>query len=249
MPGVACRRAVLTPTSINALTSGVRPAADTGLLGMDSMYPRALRSAVTAALGAVLAAAVLSGCSTRSAQPDGSLGGSPAARPSNAPAASAAPVATASLPADFEVDFDLDITGSQDQVELLTQAKALVLAYEQAIERNDPKDPLYKSMVSGLAEANLAASITGYQTAQQRPTGVLDFDQFTTKVNPVAADVLFCENRAQVKLVNFKTGASIKNEDTGEQHWDIGFNHGSNDTWTIAYISALTVTAGSSQCT
>lgn len=241
---------MLTPTSINALISGVRPAADTGLLGMDLMYPRAPRSAA-AALGAVLAAAALTGCSTQSAQPPGSLGGSPAARPSAGPArsASATPTTGASLPADFKVDFDLDITGTPDQVKILTQAKALVLAYEQAVERNDPQDALYRTMVTGLAKTNLAASITTYKTAQQRPTGVLDFDRFTTKVNPVAADVLFCESRAQVKLVNFKTGASMKNADDGEQHWDIGFDHDSDGTWTIAYVSALTVTAGSSQCT
>jgi hypothetical protein len=216
---------------------------------MAQMSARPPRS-IIATLGAVLAAGLLAGCSTQSAQPQGSLGGAASAGPGPTSAAAVAtPTVGASLPADFTVNFDLVLSGSQTQVQLLTQAKALILAYEQAIERNNPKDPLYQSMVTGLAATNLAASITTYQAAQQRPTGTLEFYQFSTDVTAIAADVLFCENRSQVNLVNFKTGAPMTNDDNGKQHWDIGFNHKSDGTWVIAYVSALTVTAGSTQCT
>ena len=213
------------------------------------MYRRALRSAVAAASCAGAVVLVLAGCSSQPAQPMATLGGSPAGTGAGVAVTVAPPTVGATLPPDFKVDFTLTVTGTPTQVQLLTQAKALILAYEQAVERNDPKDPLYQGMVTGLGATNLAASITSYKTAKERPTGTLVFYQFTTKVNTVAADVLFCENRAQVTMANFKTGAAMTNPDTGKQHWDIGFDHESDGTWKIAYVSALTVTAGSSQCT
>jgi hypothetical protein len=212
------------------------------------MHHRAARVALAAALSAVLAVGLLSGCSSSAAQPSATLGGGPLASAASAKA-TAAPTAAASLPSDFDVQFQLEITGSPVQIQLLTQAKALILAYEQAVERNNPKDPLYQSMITGLAATNLAASVSNYETSAQRPTGTDLFYDFSTQVTTIAADVLFCENRAQVDLVNFKTGAPMSNSDNGKQYWDVGFNHKSDGTWTIAYVSALTVTAGSNQCT
>jgi hypothetical protein len=212
------------------------------------MHHRAARVALAAALSAVLAVGLLSGCSSSAAQPSATLGGGPLASAASVEA-TGAPTAAASLPADFNVQFQLEITGSPIQIQLLTQAKALILAYEQAVERNNPKDPLYQSMITGLAATNLAASVSNYETSAQRPTGTDLFYDFSTQVTTIAADVLFCENRAQVDLVNFKTGAPLSNTDNGKQYWDVGFNHKSDGTWIVAYVSALTVTAGSNQCT
>jgi hypothetical protein len=222
---------------------------DIRLWGRIHMHFRAPRTTVASAVCGLLGCAALAGCSSSVPQPSATLGGGPVMTV-GAPAVTTAPTAATTLAGDFSVDFDLTITGTATQVQLLTQAKALILAYEQAVEQNNPKAPLYQSMITGSASENLYQSIVGYQNAQQRPTGTLLFYQFSTDETPkVAADVLFCENRSQVKLVNFKTGAPLVDNDAQTQHWDFGFKPNSNGTWSIVYVSAQPVAAGSTQCT
>ena len=212
------------------------------------MHPRAPRLA-TAALAGVLAGGSLAGCASSTPQPLGSLGGG-TIRPAATDPVTTVPTAGTTLASDFTVDVDVSLTGTATQITLLTQAKALILAYEQAVEENNPKDSTYLNLVTGLASTSLYESVSNYQSASQRPTGTLVFYQFTTDETPnEAADVLFCENQAQEKLVNFHTGAPMSSSDTGKQHWDIGFKPGSGGTWTIAYVSAQALTAGSTQCT
>jgi hypothetical protein len=213
------------------------------------MHLRAPRTTIAGAVLGLLGCAMLTGCSSSAPQPSATLGGGPLMTV-GAPAETDAPSAASTLASDFTVDFDLSITGTATQVKLLTQAKALILAYEQAVEQDNPKAPLYQSLITGSASENLYQSIVNYQNADQRPTGTLLFYQFSTDETPkVAADVLFCENRAQVKLVNSKTGAPLVDNDAPTQHWDLGFKPNSNGTWSIVYVSAQPVAAGSTQCT
>ncbi|HEV2636160.1 MAG TPA: hypothetical protein VGX23_13490 [Actinocrinis sp.] len=211
------------------------------------MDVRAPRSAA-AALVTVLAASVLVGCASQAAQPMATLGGGPVA--TLAPQATAAPTAATTLGSDFAVDLDLTVAGTATQITILNQAKALILAYEKAVEADDPKDPAYQSLVVGRALSSLYQSVSTYKSSAQRPTGTDLFYDFTTDVSAgLGADVLFCEDRTQEHLVNSGTGAAVKDADTGEQHWDFGFDANSNGTWSIAFVSTQAVTAGSTQCT
>jgi hypothetical protein len=197
-----------------------------------------------------LAGGLLAGCSSATAQPSATLGGAPQATVGPSASATPAPSSSATLSADFAVDFDLTITGTPTQVTILTKAKALIVAYEQAVEHNDPGDSTYQALITGQATTSLYSSIESYKSAGQRPIGVLLFDQFTTDVSAgVGADVLFCEDRSQVKLVDFTTGAPLADNGAAKQHWDIGFKANSNGTWSIAYVSAQAVAAGSTECT
>ena len=210
---------------------------------------RAPRTAIAAALGTVLGCAmVTAGCSSSTPQPSATLGGGPRPTLAVPGVTTATPTSSVTLPADYTVNIELNITGTATQVQLLTQAKALVLAYEQALERNAPTDPLYQTMVSGVAKANLYQSITAYKNASQRPTGTVVFYRFSTYITTTSSDALFCEDPSQVKLVNFTTGAALANTatDTEKQFWDVGFDKNADGTWSIDYVATQ---AGSNKCT
>jgi hypothetical protein len=189
---------------------------------------------------AALAGLLLAGCGAGASQPPAAL---PAAGGQSS--ASAAPSATVTaagqIPADYKVDIEINPTGDPTQDALLAQTRAMLMAYEQAVERNAPSDPLYQSLTTQTARINLYSMIDTFVRAGERPTGSVRFYEFTAKTTGAVADVLFCEDTSKVVPVDFKSGKQTGAAATGTaafSSWDTGFKKGTGGTWTIVYASA-----------
>ena len=199
------------------------------------------RTTLIAALGlsALLSAAACGGSSQPpAALPAGGAQGTTAARASASPTASVA----GQLPSDFKVDIEITPTGDATKDGLLSQARALIMAYEQAVSRNNPSDSLYQSMTSQRARLNLYSMIDAFRQAGRRPSGSERFYQFSAlpQSKVPAADVLFCDDSSKVVPVGLKSGKPVGAAATGSAArtwWDVGFEKSSGGTWNIVYAA------------
>jgi len=193
------------------------------------------------AVAAVTAAAMLSGCGASASQPPAALPGVGAAQDS----ANAAVTATASvagqIPADYKVDIEINPTGDATQDALMSQTRAMLMAYEQAVSRNAPNDALYQSLTTSFARGNLYSMINTFAQAGERPTGSVRFYGFNVKFTGKVADVFFCQDTSKVVPVSFKTGQKKGAAATGTaafSWWDTAFEKNSGGAWAIVYASA-----------
>jgi hypothetical protein len=194
-----------------------------------------------AATAAATTAAVLSGCGASTSQPPAALPGVNAAQDSANASAGATSSVAGQIPADFKVDIEINPTGDSTQDALLSQTRAMLMAYEQAVSRNNPNDGLYQSLTTATARVNLYSMINTFTQAGQRPTGSVRFYRFTAKLTGAVADVLFCEDTSKLVPVNFKSGqktGAMANGTAALSAWDTGFKKGSGGAWTIVYASA-----------
>jgi hypothetical protein len=183
---------------------------------------------------------LLAGCATGAAQPPATLAGG-----ASQGATSATPSATATvagqIPADYKVDIEINPSGDATQDALIQQTRAMLMAYEQAVSRNAPNDPLYESLTTAKARINLYSMVGVFAAAGERPTGSVRFYQFTAKPVGSVADVLFCEDTSKVIPVSFTTGKKTGAAATGTaaySWWDTGFKKDSGGTWTIVYVAS-----------
>jgi hypothetical protein len=145
------------------------------------------------------------------------------------------------VPADFTVDIEIDPTGDPVQDALLSQTRAMLMAYEQAVSRNAPSDPLYQSLTTASARINLYSMISVFTQAGERLTGSVRYYRFTAKPSGAFADVLFCEDSSKTVPVGFRTGRPTGAAATGTaafSSWDTGFKKGTDGRWTIVYAAA-----------
>lgn len=190
------------------------------------MTPRRSARVLAGTLCAAIALVTLNGCSN-SAQPNGTIAG---AAGNAASSSSANPSTSASIPSDLTLDVVMSSTGNAAKDALLTKTKSLLYAYEQAVARANPNDPLYQSMVSGPAAVSIASEIQGFATAGQRPIGVIKFYGFAADVHSYsstlsAADITFCEDTSRTQMLVTKTGATAA-PPTGASaptDWDVGY--------------------------
>ena len=190
------------------------------------MSPR--RSALALA-GALCAAVALNGCSN-STQESGTIAGAGGGVGATSSSASVNPSASASIPSDLTLDIVMTSTGNAAKDVLLTKTKSLLYAYEEAVARANPNDPLYQSMVSGSAALSIASEVREFVQAGQRPIGVIRFYSFQASVRSFAdgvsaADVDFCEDNSQTRMLVTKTGATAApaTSASGQSHWDVGY--------------------------
>jgi hypothetical protein len=184
--------------------------------------------------------ALLSGCATGAGQPPAALAAGGSQGTANGSASATATVA-GQLPADYKVDIEINPTGDPVQDALLSQTRAMLMAYEQAVSRNAPADGLYQNLTTSNARINLYSMINTFAQAGERPTGSVRFYQFSAKPSGSVADVLFCQDTSNVVPVDFKSGKLTGAAATGTaafSSWDTGFKKGSGGTWTIVYAAA-----------
>lgn len=189
------------------------------------MSPR--RSALALA-GTLCAAVALNGCSN-STQSSGTIPGAGAGEPSSS--ASVNPSTAASIPSDLTLDIVMTSTGNAAEDVLQAKTKSLLYAYEEAVARANPNDPLYQSMVSGSAALSIASEVREFAQAGQRPIGVIKFYAFQVSTRSFsggvsASDVDFCEDTSQTRMLVTKTGATAAPPTTGASEqslWDVGY--------------------------
>ena len=196
---------------------------------------------ITRVITACALTALLAGCATGAAQPPAALSGVNASQSATTVTPSATATVAGQIPADYKVDIEINPSGNATQDALMQQTRAMLMAYEQAVSRNAPNDPLYESLTTSTARVNLYSMINTFASAEERPTGSVRFYQFTAKPIGSVADVLFCEDTSKVLPVNFKSGAKTGAAATGTaaySSWDTGFKKDSGGTWAIVYVSA-----------
>jgi hypothetical protein len=118
----------------------------------------------------------------------------------------------------------------------------MLMAYEQAVSRNAPRDSLYQTLTTSFARGNLYSMINTFAQAGQRPTGSVRFYRFSVKFTGKVADVFFCQDTSKVLPVSFKTGQKTGAAATGSaafSWWDTAFEKNSGGTWAIVYASAV----------
>jgi hypothetical protein len=200
--------------------------------------PMRRRSALLASLAL---SGLLAGCATSAAQP-------PAALPAGAAASSAAAARSTTsaiavqIPSDYTVDVQIDPTGDATQDALLARTRDMLLAYEQAVSRNAPRDGLYQSLTTSFARGNLYSMIDTFAQAGERPTGSVRFYRFSVRFTGKVADVFFCQDTSKVVPVSFKTGQKTGAVATGSaavSWWDTAFEKDTRGAWAIVYASAV----------
>jgi hypothetical protein len=182
------------------------------------------RRPALALAGALCAAVALNGCSN-STQSSGTIAGAGAGEASSS--ASVNPSTSASIPSDLTLDIVMTSTGNAAEDVLLAKTKSLLYAYEQAVARANPNDPLYQSMVSGSAALSIASEVQEFVQAGQRPIGVIRFYGFQVSTRSYsngvsAADVNF---NSQTRMLVTKPGATAAPATSAsrQSHWDIGY--------------------------
>ncbi len=205
-------------------------------LRLTPAHRTAVRFTVTGALAVLLA-----GCATGASQPPGTLAGGGASQGATSATPSATATVAGQIPADYKVDIEINPSGNATQDTLIQQTRAMLMAYEQAVSRNAPTDPLYESLTSSIARVHLYSLINTFVAAGERPTGTVRFYQFTVKPVGSVADVLFCEDASKVIPVDFKTGKKTGAAASGSAAytwWDTGFNRSSGGKWSIVYAAS-----------
>jgi hypothetical protein len=185
------------------------------------------RRSALALAGALCAAVALNGCSN-STQSGGTIQGAGAGEASSS--ASVNPSTSASIPSDLTLDIVMTSTGNAAEDVLLAKTKSLLYAYEEAVARANPNDPLYQTMVSGSAALSIASEVREFAQAGQRPIGVIKFYSFQVSTRSFsggvsAADVTFCEDTSQTQMLVTKTGATAAapTSASDQSDWDVGY--------------------------
>ncbi len=188
-----------------------------------------------------LSALMLAGCATGTAQPPAALSDAGVSQGATSTTPSATATVAGQIPADYKVDIEINPSGDATQDALIQQARAMLMAYEQAVSRNAPNDSLYQSLTTAKARTNLYSMVGVFAAAGERPTGSVRFYQFTAKPVGSVADVLFCEDTSKVVPVSFTTGQKTGAAATGSaaySWWDTGFKKDSGGKWTIVYVAS-----------
>lgn len=189
-----------------------------------------------------VASATLTGCAGSASQPPAALPAANAAQGSANAAPSAAASVAGQIPADYKVDIEINPTGDPTQDALMNRTRAMLMAYEQAVSRNNPNDRLYQSLTTSFARGNLYSMISVFSQAGERPTGLVRFYRFAVKFTGKVADVFFCQDTSKVVPVSFKTGKTAGAAATGTaafSWWDTAFKKSSGGAWAIVYASSL----------
>ncbi|HEV2345733.1 MAG TPA: hypothetical protein VGS97_16660 [Actinocrinis sp.] len=206
------------------------------------MHRRSTTLSILAA-GAVLSlTASLAGCGTTGSQPPAALPAAGGALGSSGGAGTATASGAAQIPADYVVDIQADPTGDPAKDGLLTRTHDMLMAYEQAVSRNAPKDSLYQSLTTSFARGNLYSMIDTFTRAGERPTGTVRFYGFSVRFTGKVADVFFCQDTSKVQPVSFKTGRKTGAVATGTaaySWWDTAFEKDAHGAWAIVYVSSL----------
>ncbi len=193
-----------------------------------------------AAGAALCLAASLAGCGGAASQPPAALPGSGAQH--TAATGTKATPGGAQIPADYAVDVEIVPTGDATKDALIGRTRDMLLAYEQAVSRNAPRDGLYQSLTTSFARGNLFSMIDAFAQAGERPTGTVRFYRFNVRFTGKVADVFFCQDTSKVVPVSFKTGQKTGAAATGTaafSWWDTAFEKDSGGAWAIVYASAL----------
>jgi len=184
---------------------------------------------------------LLAGCAAGAAQPPAALSGVNPSQSATTVTPSATATVAGQIPADYKVDIEINPSGNATQDALIQQTRAMLMAYEQAVSRNAPNDPLYQSLTTSRARINLYSMVNVFAAADERPTGSVRFYQFTAKPVGSVADVLLCEDTSKVVPVSFTTGKKTGAAATGSaaySWWDTGFKKDSGGKWTIVYVAS-----------
>jgi hypothetical protein len=206
------------------------------------MHRRSTALSILAASAALSLAASLAGCGATASQPPSALPAAGAQRSSSAGAGAATASGGAQIPADYVVDIETVPTGDATRDSLLTRTHDMLMAYEQAVSRNAPKDSLYQSLTTSFARGNLYSMINTFTRAGERPTGSVRFYGFSVKFTGKVADVFFCQDTSKVVPVSFRTGQKTGAAATGTaafSWWDTAFEKDSHGAWAIVYVSSL----------
>jgi hypothetical protein len=208
------------------------------------------RRPALALAGALFAAVALNGCSN-SAQSSGTIVGAEGGGAASSAAVN--PSASASIPSDLTLDIVMTSTGIASEDLLLTKTKSLLYAYEEAVAQGNPNDPLYRSMVTaGSAVLSIASEVQEFVQAGQRPIGVIKFYDFQVGSRSFsggvsAADVDFCEDNSQTRMLVTKTGATAAPPTSASEQslWDIGYLTQSGKST----VETVEIQPGGSSCT
>lgn len=206
------------------------------------MHRRSTALSILAASAALSLAASLAGCGTAASQPPAALPAAGAQHGSSGSTGPATASSAAQIPADYAVDIEIAPTGDPTTDSLLSRTHDMLMAYEQAVSRDAPKDSLYQSLTTSFARGNLYSMINTFAQAGERPTGSVRFYGFNVKFTGKVADVFFCQDTSKVVPVSFKTGQKTGAVATGTaafSWWDTAFEKDSGGTWAIVYVSSL----------
>jgi predicted small lipoprotein YifL len=182
------------------------------------------------AAGAVLFA-TLAACGNAASQPPASL---PAAHAATSPSPSAStpsptPDASASIPADLKINFEQPTTTDANLLAVSADAKSLVYAFEEALAKGSPADPLVHTLVTQQADVQITELLIQLTGKKTRPSGTLTFFRVTPTTESGFYSVGFCEDDSKATPVTVQGDARQGSAPTGSnalRQWEITFVKG-----------------------
>ena len=193
-----------------------------------------------AALGA--SAALLAACGNSASQPPAALPVThPAASPSPTPSPS--PDASASIPADLTINFEPPTTTDPKLLAVTADAKAMVYAFEEALAKGTPNDPLLQSLVTQQAGVQITELILQFNASKTRPSGTVTFFRVTPSQSGGFYGVGFCEDDTKAIPVTVQGDTPKGSAPTGPnamREWLVGFSQDKTGKFVIDHLSTQT---------
>jgi hypothetical protein len=220
---------------------------------------RPRRLPLLAALAALIAAPVLSGCSD-AAQSGGSIAGAAGAGTA-APAASAAPVASASsapvaglnlsfkIPSDLALEIQTTTQSSTTAAQIETVLVDQYKGYIEALSSSGRTESNYLLLTVANALGTENAELSWWRAHDERVTGSDRLYDFT--VGAVSGDLVsfsYCEDSSGLEYKNLATGQIITNTSSSAANHTLREGQVSKGKGQLWAVSTLLTQSGAQEC-